>query len=493
MKSFALTFLFGASAVLASAAGPIVLQDQRELFVDDYLVESLDRIEFRLGTPASGGKALVFDQPWEGRFALAASIVHDASGFRMYYRGLAGLSQITPTYACYAESDDGIHWRRPLVRKVEHNGSLENNIVKDGLQVVMYDDRPGVRAPQKYKTLQGGTKTGLQVMVSADGLNWKPFSDDPDRFVAKGHALDSPNVLAWVPAENTYAIYMRDWTGFKMGVTPTEPNEFGNIHPFYHGVRTIMRSTSTDLIHWSEPVRMDFGDTPLEHFYTNSTQAYFRAPQILIAMPMRYNPDWNSSVLTEKELKDAGIHPDQWRGVSDAVLLTSRGGNRYDRKFLDSFVRPGPSPQNWAARSQIPAMGVIPTGPAEISFFVNRGYATKDAFVERMTLRTDGFASLHAHRTPGTATTKPLQLQGNRMEINYAASPVGYVTVTLLDEAGKELPGFGTADAIPLRGDKIDAQVRWKSGNTIRDIRGKNVRLRFAASDADIYSFGIFN
>lgn len=474
---------------------PIVIQNQRELFVDDYLVEKLDRMESRLGVPASGGKALEFNEPWEGLFSLAGSVVNDGIMYRMYYRGLPGTSETTPSNNCYAESVDGIHWKKPALRQVEFKGSLENNIIKDGVHVVMYDDKPGIPYRQKYKTLKGGTKTGLYVMVSGDGFHWKRLDETPDAVgVAKGHALDSPNVLAWVPSENQYAIYMRDWTGFTLGApTPKEPNEFGNIHPFYHGVRTLMRSTSTDLIHWTDPVRMTFGDTPVEHFYTNATQAYFRAPQILIAMPMRYKPDWNANVLSNAELKANGIHPVQWMGVSDTVLLTSRGGNSFDRKFVESFVRPGLSQQNWGARSQIAAMGVIPTGPGEISFFVTRGYATKDVFVERMTLRTDGFASLHAGYPEGSATTKPLTLRGNRMELNYSCSPVGYVKIVLLDEAGKELPGFGLADAEPIRGDKIDGKVKWKSGKIVRDAGDQKVRIKFIAKDADIYSFGIFD
>lgn len=474
---------------------PIVIQNQRELFVDDYLVEKLDKMEARLGVPASGGKAIVLDKPWEGRFGLAGAVVHAEGLFKMYYRGLPGTSETTPSHNCYAESVDGIHWTKPSLRQVEYNGSLENNIIKEASHTVMYDEKPGVPYRQRYKTLKGNSKTGLYVMVSGDGFRWKRLDENPDLVgVGKGHALDSPNILAWVPAENQYAIYMRDWTGFTLGApTPKEPNEFGNIHPFYHGVRTLMRSTSTDLIHWTEPVRMTFGNTPLEHFYTNATQAYFRAPHILIAMPMRYNPDWNSNVMSEAELKAAGIHPVQWMGVSDVVLLTSRGGNTFDRKFVESFVRPGLSQQNWGARSQISALGIIPTGPGEISFFVTRGYATKEAFIERMTLRTDGFVALHAGFAEGSATTKPLSLRGNTMELNYCSSPIGYVKVLLLDEAGRELPGFGLADAVAIRGDKIDGKVKWKSGKTVHDLGEKKVRIKFVAKDADIYSFGIFD
>src|SRR5690606_3021039 len=99
--------------------------------------------------------------------------------------------------------------------------------------------------------------------------------------------------------------------------------------------------------------------------------------------------------------------------VSDAVIMSSRGGTKYDRKFMESFVRPGPDQQNWAARSTIPASGIIPTGKHEMSFFVTRAYTTDNLHLERMVLRTDGFASLHAGYKEGSVISKPVMLRGD--------------------------------------------------------------------------------
>jgi hypothetical protein len=232
---------------------------------------------------------------------------------------------------------------------------------------------------------------------------------------------------------------------------------------------------------------MSFGDTPLEHLYTNSTQPYFHAPQILIALPMRFDP--TQRILSDDKLRGNGIAQKMWKGVSDAVFLTSRGGNAYDRTFMDSFVRPGLDEKNWAARSQIVALGVVQTGPAEMSFYVNRNYGTKSAYVERMTLRLDGFASLHADRSGGSATTRPLRLHGRALSLNYATSPFGFVKLVLLDEKGAELPGFGAADAVEIKGDHVDRAVKWASGKTLADVPDQPVRLKFLLQDADLYSF----
>ena len=162
-----------------------------------------------------------------------------------------------------------------------------------GSYTVLWDDRPTVPARERYKAVRmfGDVRGhGLQVIVSPDGLQWEPFTRDPaTKPIAKDYALDTANLITWLPAENCYAIYMRGWTEDKPGVTPKEPNEMGKVAPFFHGVRTIMRSVSTDLVHWTDPQMMSFGDTPREHIYTISAQPYFRAPHLLIAMPMRFD------------------------------------------------------------------------------------------------------------------------------------------------------------------------------------------------------------
>jgi hypothetical protein len=76
-----------------------------------------------------------------------------------------------------------------------------------------------------------------------------------------------------------------------------------------------------------------------------------------------------------------------------------------------------------------------------------------------MILRTDGFASLHAGYMKAMHRQSLFILQGNVFKINFSTSSVGYVKIILLDEKGKEIPGFGEADFVKLTGDKIDANI----------------------------------
>ena len=462
---------------------PIIIENQRELFVDDHLLETLENADIRLGTPVSGGVAMEFKEPWEGQFCAYVSIVNDGRFFHMYYRGMAGYeNKGDQEVTCYATSVDGIHWKKPNLGLFKINGTWNNNVVMpDNPQTsthnftVLYDTRQGVPKEAKFKAVGGHSSGGgLYRYISEDGVHWKRYQDTTALF--PDFALDSQNVLAWVPSENSYAIYMRTWTEAK----PGKP---------YGGTRTIARSVSKDFTHWSKPERMTFGNTEIEHLYTNTTHPYFRAPQILIAMPFRFSP--KKQVLSEEELTRLDVDPTQRKGVSDAVFMTSRGGNVYDRKFLTSFIRAGSDQRNWAARSNQPSLGVIPTGETEMSFFVTRAYGTRDIYLERMKLRKDGFAAIHGGFEEGFAITKPVLIRGNTFRANYATSANGYIKIVFLDEKGREIPGFGEKEASDVIGDKIDGKVTWKGGKTLAELTDKKVRIKFIVKDADIYSFGI--
>jgi hypothetical protein len=198
-------------------------------------------------------------------------------------------------------------------------------------------------------------------------------------------------------------------------------------------------------------------------------------------------------VLDEETLKKFDIDPSMWKGVSDAVLMTSRGGNRYQRKFMESFVRPGIDPSSWAARSNMPALGVIQTAPGEMSFFIVRGYSSNQTRIERMTLRLDGFASLHAGYAEGHALTRPVRLEGERLSLNLSTSASGYAKVLLWDERGSEIPGFTAAEANELVGDAVDLTASWKGARKLGDLKGRDVRIKILLRDADLYSFAVLD
>lgn len=454
---------------------------RRELFVDHRLIERMEGCALRLHTPQPGETVLRFDRPWEGSFSGYLTVLQDPEDarrpFRMYYRGLplAGKDGSTNEVTCYAESRDGIAWTKPHLGLFRVAGTRRNNVVLAGQAPFSHnfspfvDTRPDVPRDERFKAVAGTTESGLHAFASADGIRWRRLGSGP---VLTRGAFDSQNVACWSPAEGCYLMFLRTWSG-------------GD----FSGYRTISRSTSRDFLHWTDPEPMTFSDGPPEHLYTSQTQPYFRAPHLLVATPMRFLP--GRQVLTEAQARDLGVKPGYAGDAAEAVFMTSRGGTRYDRTFLEGFIRPGPDPGNWASRAGLTALGIVGTAPGELSLYKQAHYAQPSGHLIRHTLRTDGFASVQAPFRGGELLTHRLRFSGRRLALNVSTGAAGSLRVELQDAAGTPLPGFGLTDCREVVGDDLERVVTWSGSGPTGDLstrRGETVRLRFVMKDADLYA-----
>ena len=452
----------------------IKLNSNRELFIDNFLIDQLIGTRLIMHRPIDEGSVLQFEKPWEGPFCGYCTVIKDGEIYRLYYRGLpkAGKDGSTNETTCYAESKDGIAWTKPDLRIYEIMDTQDNNVILANDAPFSHnfspflDTNPNTKREEKYKALAGTKETGLYGFKSADGIHWKKMSEKP--VFTKG-IFDSQNVAFWSASENCYVCYFRTWTG-----------------DGYSGKRSVSRTTSLDFIQWSEPKAMEFGDTPLEHLYTNQTHAYFRAPHIYVAIAARFMP--KRQVLNEEEALSLNVNPKYFKDCSDVVLMTSRGGNRYDRTFMESFIRPGIGLQNWVSRSNYPALNTVITGPTEMSIYVNQDYAQPTAHLRRYILRLDGFGSVNAGYNGGEMITKPLTFEGDKLLINYATSAAGEIKVEIQNEEGEVIPGFSADECQLIIGNEIDRNVSWGKDKNLNDLAGKVIRLRFLMKDADLYA-----
>jgi hypothetical protein len=469
-----LLFVTGTAAL---AADPIDLGSRRELFVDGYLIEKLDGAELRLQTARDEGVAFKLDKPWEGRFCAYTTIIQDGEKLRAYYRGAShpqgdGTREET---TCIAESADGKSWTKPSLGLFEVHGTRENNVILADQPPFshnfcpMLDRREGVPADQRYKALAGLSTSGLVAWISPDGIRWKKLREEP---VLTGASYDSQNVPLWSETEGCYVCYHR-----------------ANID----GVRRIARLSSQDFIHWSDPKLMRYGlqsdpaaELPLEHLYTNQTSPYFRAPHLRVAIAGRFFP--GKRVLTPEQAARVGVDPGYYNDCSDGVLMTTRGGDLYDRTFLEGFLKPAVGLENWTSRTNYPALNVVQTGSGEMSLYVNQNYGQPTAHIHRYSLRLDGFAALHAGYEGGEMLTRPLAFEGKELELNFATSAAGSIRVEIQDAAGTPIPGFTAGECQDTIGNELDRVVQWKAGSDVSSLAGKPVRLRFILEDADLFS-----
>jgi hypothetical protein len=425
--------------------------DRRELFIDDYLVGTQRGVDLRLHPPTPREVALPLNQPWAGPTTGYTAVMKDGDLFRLYYTNDLGGTQ--PDCTSYAESKDGITWAMPKLGLFEFNGSRDNNLVWVGKGIHNFnpfrDANPRAAPEQRYKALAGGPP---RLFVSPDAIHWKMLQDKP---VLTDGPDDSQNLAFWDGGRGKYVAYARF---------------------FKEGVRHIRTSTSPDFVHWAPSRPVDLGKAPAEHLYTNAITPYFRAPHLYVGIPMRFVPD----------RKPDPKHP--YPGVSDGVLITSRDGFHFDRRFLESFIRPDLGIRNWTDRTNLPTWGVVPTGPDEMSVYWVEHFRHPSIRLRRGSLRLDGFASVHAPPEGGEFTTKLLTFKGSKLRINFATSAPGSVRVAVLDRDGAEVPGFGLADCPEIYGNEIERTVAWKGGPDVSPLAGRPVRLRFVMKGADLYA-----
>jgi hypothetical protein len=193
-------------------------------------------------------------------------------------------------------------------------------------------------------------------------------------------------------------------------------------------------------------------------------------------------------VLTDAQAAALGVSKDYRGDCAEAVFMSSRGGDRYDRTFMEGWIRPGNDLGNWASRAGLAALGVVPTGAGEMSIYKQAHYAQPTAHLARYTLRLDGFVSVNAPFAGGEMTTRPFRFRGRELTLNFATSAAGSVRIEILDGDGQTIAGFTRADAVELIGDDLERVAAWKQGADLASLAGRPIRLRFVMKDADVYS-----
>jgi len=487
---------------------PSEIGDRRELFVQDALIDAVSGgARLVLHRPQAREIALEHDAAWEGTGSGYHSVFHDGEVYRMYYKAWhleVGDGKVDtgthPLFCCYAESDDGIHWRKPELGLVEFEGSTANNIVlapdafgavrsDPGHPAVFLDENPDCPPEARYKAIIRARKPyGLLVFQSPDGLDWSLAHPEP--VITEG-AFDSQNLAFFDPVLGAYRAYWRTFTGGRTDAEVWKPG----------GVRAIRTATSKDLVHWEPWEDLAYVDSPEEELYTNGVKPYHRAPHFLIGFPTRYlDRGWSDSMraLPEPEHREAraSANPRYGTALTESLFMASRDGATFKR-WEEAFLRPGVEREgSWNYGQQFLAWHAVETrsplegAPNELSFYASESYWTgKSSQVRRYVLRLDGFVSASAPMKGGELLTKAIRFSGDRLGVNFSSSAAGGIRVEIQDAEGRAIPGFALEDCPPLFGDSIERTVSWGDGTDVSALAGEAVRLRFELKDADLYAY----
>lgn len=485
--------------VLSSGAEPpLDIGSRRELLLDGANFSKIENLSFRLHSPVPAEKVLEFDAPWEGQkyFGISAvgyvTVFHDQDRYRMYYASWFGhrLKPGDPSrqFTCYAESNDGIHWRKPNLGVVEFEGSKQNNILRQGGRTShnfapFIDSKPGIPADERYKAVGGNGKAF--VFASADGMTWRKLHEDPvltgeepafDRHgawrwgnnpKAERAILDSLNVSFWDARAGHYVLFFRAYIHGKLRNGRGRSNV----------MRYVFRCTSKDFRNWSEPAPIRFDEPPRQwrhELYTTGLHPYFRARHLYVGFPLRSIP----------RTPLAGTSS----GLGESAFLFSRDTEEF-RIFAEPFLPSGRDHRNWTKHGNMMAWGILHTADDELSVYFMQHDHQDTTHLRRGVLRVDGFVSLHAHPYEwGEATTRPLVFDGKRLEINASTTASGDLFATILDaQTGEAIEGFEKSQE--FYGDKISHTVVWPSGEDVSGLAGRPLRVRFQMRGADLYAF----
>ncbi|WP_221031953.1 hypothetical protein [Actomonas aquatica] len=514
--SFALTLGGSASGSAAETPiAPIELGDQLQLFADRTIIGEISgAARLQQGQPVEREIVLRADEPWEGSALFISSIFEHEGKYHMLYRGInegTGDESASSVYLCLATSEDGLVWEKPNLGLVEFDGSTANNITgfADGASTTwmftFLDPRPDVPADERIKAIDmrdgerraGGAGKGLRAFMlgSADGAVWHELGYAADLVSDWPNAFDGGSVF-WSEVEQQFVGYFRWWD-------IDAPTHERSLHDWMidrKGVRSVFRSVSSDLHSWTEPEAMEYGDTPREHIYEPCTVPYPRNPSLYITLANRFNPGRRALTLEEEQALQIRKFPGNTRvrsytfasDANDLVLLFSKPGSTHlDRPFMEAFLRPGTELGNWSSRNSYAPLsgGLLETGPSELSFYLTRHHLQPTNHIRRMSLRTDGFASVNGAYEGGEVLTELFTFDGDVLQLNFSTSGAGQVRVELQNAAGEALPGFALEDCDPLIGDRIDGVVSWRGRTSLNAYTATPIRLRIEVMDADVYSF----
>jgi len=364
---------------------------------------------------------------------------------------------------CYAVSKDGIHWEKPELGLVEFNGNKKNNIVMRGYHFRgvfagphgagvfkdLYESDPAKR----YKMFFKGTD--MSVSFSPDGLHWSVPIECPE---IDAHG-DTHNNAFWAPELNKY-----------IGITRLK---YGS-----PSIRQVAWTESPDFVNWTKAKVVLEGVKP--RLQTHDMVVFPIGSVYIGLLGMMDFPNAESNFHTKQHVELAWS-PDtvEWHRLNPGTPFI---GHTPAKKEVY-----GKLPYDWGtifASAPIFRENEIQLyyGACDWYFFDwRKGYLALG------TLRPDGWAGYEpvADDKPAYVATRTIACSGNKLQLCADVQRDGFVTVTLLDKDNRKL-----VESEPIKETVTDAEVKWQKGFSVRNVKGKDVRLKFELKNAKLYSFG---
>lgn len=478
---------------------------RKQLFIDAKFVEQAEGVQWRVNPPVKTGLVLAGTNSWENGLIFGASTVMEDQGkYRLWYTacpippGKVRNETYHTFFLCYAESDDGTHWRKPNLGLYEWNGSRENNIL---MQVPMevgggvFVD-PTAPPEERYKLIgrlygfrderfptmtgTGPEGTGVYAYASPDGLRWQ-FK--PQRLYP--FEADAINMAFYDAEQGRYLAYTRtriDKTRRSVGVIATkelhQPWPYDEKQP---GRIPLALAPTAD-----DPLDIDYY-CPAAVKYPWADGVY-----LMFASVYRHFPRPAKGTYVDDGRK---YHND---GLLDVTLAASRDGLKFKRVSRQPYVPLGLAGARDSSQIYM-TVGMVRHGNEVLQYYGGLDYThgmdialpqmKERGGLMQVRQRLDGFVSLEAEAGGGQFVTPSLVFAGQRLALNLEVPVEGEIRVELRDAEDRALEGFSFADCDPLMGNDLARVVTWSRGTSdLARLAGRPVRVAFKLRLAKLYA-----
>lgn len=443
----------------------INVKTQKFMFLDDWPYEYARGFKRKQGKPVKYGKNPILkpEMPHEfGRTSLYGTVYYDKDikKFKMWYPVFSG-GNITTAYLCYAQSDDGYNWKKPMLDIVKGTNIVLDKEHDVRGQTIIHDmeDKDPER---RYKLLvRPGHTPAVCSYISADGIHWKLLDKN---------AIDanSDSHLGLIRHPET-GIYMATMRKIK-------------------GDRRVWLSTSVDFMEWTEPVLVKELDI------TQSMQTQIYGMQIsyygayILGCVSYYNT-------FEDDLEGWG----KMEGTMDIGFAYSRGGYCWHENFVHDRFIPLGEKGSWDCGMISPSSHPLLLKDEIRFYYAGMPYQHKPPYSKDVlqcigvaSLRPDGFVYLEAGEETAELFTRIFAIKNAGFQINADASK-GEVTVEICSGNGNALKGFEMENFIPIKKDGCNISLEWKNNPDISILINTELRFKVRARNASIYSITMLN
>ena len=467
----------------------------KQLFLDDYAIESMFGVQRKLHQPDRLGPVLRPDTgigqthvqsstapQWNSeteRWEMVVSAAYDLNGGEVFYKE-------------FVTSANGVEWQ------TESDGRYAGAAPYSDRAFYMSDDRhldhflreeADPDPARRYKALFSNRRhCDRHPGFSPDGREWTMPDVSP------------------IPSNDTSEVFIDDISG-RYVATVKHRTEWG---------RSAWLSTSDDFVDWTLPRLImhtdeidrenrakriqkvvddpdyltpgSVDDTPYNaEVYVLPIMPY---EGIYVGFPLIFNP----SGLDSLQMNNTGINQNEL-AVSRDLMSWERVANR--EVWLG--VEPWDGVNYGTAQVSVNGQPIVRDGEIWVYYHAYRfrGHRSLFAHVDEKyhkdwgaiclaKLRLDGFVSLEALEE-GTLVTKPFETNGGRLMVNVDAQG-GDMKAEVLDaKSMAPLDGYSLAESVPQTGDHVAGQVAWKHA----DLPRSTIRIRFRLRKADLYAFWV--